>query len=54
MTSGTTTSNGVQEYVVGLVSDFGGVAAVVLTATIGLGIAIFLLFWGINKLKGAG
>ena len=44
----------VETYVTGLVSDFGGVAAVVLTATVGLGIAIFLLFWGINKLKGAG
>jgi peroxiredoxin family protein len=43
----------VETYVTGLVTDVSGVAAVVLTATIGLGLAIFLVFWGLNKLKGA-
>jgi len=42
-----------QTFITGYVTDIGGVAAVVLTATIGLGIAIWLVFKFLKWLKGA-
>lgn len=45
-------TSSIQTFGTGYVTDLGGVAAVVLTATIGLGIGIFLTFWVVNKIKG--
>jgi len=51
MTSLSTTS--AQTFITGYVTDIGAVAAVVLTATIGLGIAIWLVFKFLGWLRGA-
>jgi uncharacterized membrane protein len=42
----------VETWITDQVTTLGGNAAVILTATILLGIGIFLVFWGINKVKG--
>jgi len=45
-------TSSVQTFLTTQVSDFGEVAAAVITATILLGLGIYLVFWGLNKIKG--
>jgi len=42
-----------QAYITGLTSDVGGAAAVVITATIAVGVGIWLVFKFLGWLKGA-
>jgi len=42
----------VQTYLTTQITTLGGNAAVVITATVLLGLGIYLVFWGINKVKG--
>jgi hypothetical protein len=48
----TTTPDGVEQWVVGRVTEMGEVAAAVIAATVILGLGIYLVFWGLNKIKG--
>jgi hypothetical protein len=50
MTELSTTS--VETFATGLISDASGVAAVVISATVVLGLSIFLVFKGLSWLKG--
>lgn len=45
-------TSSVESFVTGMVTDAGGVAAVIITATILLGFGIFLVFKGLRWLKG--
>lgn len=42
----------VETYVTTQITNLGGNAAVIITASILLGLGIFLVFWGLNKIKG--
>jgi uncharacterized membrane protein len=42
----------VETWVSSQVTTLGGNAAVIITATVLLGIGIYLVFWGLNKIKG--
>jgi hypothetical protein len=42
----------VKTWVEGQVTEYGQVAAGVITATVLLGLGIYLVFWGVNKIKG--
>lgn len=42
----------VQTWLTGQVTDYSEVAAAVITATVLLGLGIYLVFWGLNKIKG--
>jgi uncharacterized membrane protein len=42
----------VETYITSQVTTLGGNAAVIITATVVLGLGIYLVFWGLNKIKG--
>lgn len=42
----------IETWVTGQVTTLGGNAAAIITATVLLGIGIYLVFWGLNKIKG--
>jgi hypothetical protein len=42
----------VETWIESQVTTLGGNAAQVITATVLLGIGIYLVFWGVNKIKG--
>jgi peroxiredoxin family protein len=42
----------VETYITGLVTDVGGVAAAIIAVTVALGLGVYLVFWGLNKIKG--
>jgi hypothetical protein len=42
----------VETFVTGKVTEMGEVAGAVIAATVLLGLGIYLVFWGLNKIKG--
>jgi len=42
----------IETFITGQVTDMGEIAGAVIGATVLLGLGIYLVFWGINKIKG--